>query len=213
MRMDTALFIPMTMPMWWQDRVQPGLEMLQAVPELDVLIVLIGGGERLIAGMAIIAKSIKPDIRIIGVEAELYPSMSQQIAGQPITCGGETIAEGIAVKSPGSITLPIIKELANDIIIVGEKQLEWAVGTLAEQQRVIAEGAGAASLAALRCEKEHFKGKAVGGIICGGNIDMRLLGTILNRQMMSDGRLIRLRIGISDEPGMLGKNCHSHCRL
>jgi threonine dehydratase len=93
--------------------------------------------------------------------------MSQQIAGQPITCGGETIAEGIAVKSPGSITLPIIKELVDDIIIVGEKQLEWAVGTLAEQQRVIAEGAGAASLAALRCEKEHFKGKAVGGIMGG----------------------------------------------
>ena len=181
-----------------------GLEMLRAVPELDVLVVPIGGGG-LIAGMAIIAKSIKPDICIIGVEAELYPSMSQQIAGQPIQCGGETIAEGIAVKSPGSLTLPIIKELVDDIIIVGEKQLEWAVGTLAEQQRVIAEGAGAASLAALRCEKDYFAGKNVGGIICGGNIDMRLLGTILNRQMMSDGRLIRLRIGISDEPGMLGR--------
>ena len=181
-----------------------GLEMLQAVPELDVLIVPIGGGG-LIAGMALIAKSIKPDIRIIGVEAELYPSMSQQIAGQPINCGGETIAEGIAVKSPGSLTLPIIKELVDDIIVVGEKQLEWAVGTLAEQQRVIAEGAGAASLAALNSEKASFTGKTVGGIICGGNIDMRLLGTILNRNMMSDGRLIRLRIGISDEPGMLGK--------
>jgi len=181
-----------------------GLEMLQNVPDLDMLIVPIGGGG-LIAGMALIAKSIKPEIQIIGVEAELYPSMSQMIAGQPVICGGETIAEGIAVKSPGSITLPIIEDLVDDIIIVGEQQLEWAVGTLAEQQRVIAEGAGAASLAAIATAPSRFNGKKIGGIICGGNIDMRLLGTILNRNMMSDGRLIRLRIGISDEPGMLAK--------
>lgn len=181
-----------------------GLEMLRAVPELDVLIIPIGGGG-LIAGIALIAKSVKPEIQIIGVEAELYPSMSQQIAGQPIQCGGETIAEGIAVKSPGGITRPIVQELVDDIVIVSEKQLEWAVGTLAEQQRVIAEGAGAASLAAIAAAPHRFASKTVGGIICGGNIDMRLLGTILNRNMMSDGRLIRLRIGISDEPGMLAK--------
>ncbi len=178
--------------------------MLRAVPELDVLIIPIGGGG-LIAGIALIAKSVKPEIQIIGVEAELYPSMSQQIAGQPIQCGGETIAEGIAVKSPGGITRPIVQELVDDIVIVSEKQLEWAVGTLAEQQRVIAEGAGAASLAAIAAAPHRFAGKTVGGMICGGNIDMRLLGTILNRNMMSDGRLIRLRIGISDEPGMLAK--------
>ena len=181
-----------------------GLEMLRSVPDLDMLVVPIGGGG-LIAGMALIAKSIKPEIQIIGVEAELYPSVSQSMAGQPVICGGETIAEGIAVKSPGRITLPIIEELVDDIILVGEQQLEWAVGTLAEQQRVIAEGAGAASLAAIANAPNRFKGKKIGGIICGGNIDMRLLGTILNRNMMSDGRLIRLRIGISDEPGMLAK--------
>jgi threonine dehydratase len=181
-----------------------GLEMLRSVPDLDMLVVPIGGGG-LIAGMALIAKSIKPEIQIIGVEAELYPSVSQSMAGQPVICGGETIAEGIAVKSPGRITLPIIEELVDDIILVGEQQLEWAVGTLAEQQRVIAEGAGAASLAAIANTPNRFKGKKIGGIICGGNIDMRLLGTILNRNMMSDGRLIRLRIGISDEPGMLAK--------
>ncbi len=181
-----------------------GLEMLQSVPDLDMLVVPIGGGG-LIAGMALIAKSIKPEIQIIGVEAELYPSVSQRIAGQPVICGGETIAEGIAVKSPGNITLPIIEELVDDIILVSEQQLEWAVGTLAEQQRIIAEGAGAASLAAIARAPSRFKGRKVGGIICGGNIDMRLLGTILNRNMMSDGRLIRLRIGITDEPGMLAK--------
>ena len=179
-----------------------GLEILQAVPDLDCLIVPIGGGG-LIGGISVMAKHLRPDIEIIGVEAELYASMTQTLAGQTPSVGGETIAEGIAVKVPGALTVPLAKAYVDDILLVTEQQLEWAVGTLAEQQRIIAEGAGAAGIAALYANQDRFAGKKVGVVICGGNIDMRLLGTILNRNMMSDGRLVRLRIDISDEPGML----------
>ena len=179
-----------------------GLEILQAVPDLDCLIVPIGGGG-LIGGISVMAKHLRPDIEIIGVEAELYASMTQTLAEQTPSVGGETIAEGIAVKVPGALTVPLAKAHVDDILLVTEQQLEWAVGTLAEQQRIIAEGAGAAGIAALYANQDRFAGKKVGVVICGGNIDMRLLGTILNRNMMSDGRLVRLRIDISDEPGML----------
>ena len=179
-----------------------GLEILQAVPDLDCLIVPIGGGG-LIGGISVMAKHLRPDIEIIGVEAELYASMTQTLAEQTPSVGGETIAEGIAVKVPGALTVPLAKAHVDDILLVTEQQLEWAVGALAEQQRIIAEGAGAAGIAALYANQDRFAGKKVGVVICGGNIDMRLLGTILNRNMMSDGRLVRLRIDISDEPGML----------
>ena len=179
-----------------------GLEILQAAPDLDSLIVPIGGGG-LIGGIAVMAKHLRPDIEVIGVEAELYASMTQTLAGQSLSVGGETIAEGIAVKLPGALTVPLAKANVDDILLVNEQQLEWAVGSLAEQQRIIAEGAGAAGIAALYANQDRFAGKKVGVVICGGNIDMRLLGTILNRNMMSDGRLVRLRIDISDEPGML----------
>ena len=140
---------------------------------------------------------------MIGVEAELFASMHQTLNGQSLAVGGETIAEGIAVKMPGALTVPLAKVYVDNILLVTEQQLEWAVGTLAERERVIAEGAGAAGIAALYGYQQKFSGKKVGVVICGGNIDMRLLGTILNRNMMSDGRLVRLRIDISDEPGML----------
>lgn len=179
-----------------------GLEILQAEQDLDCLVVPIGGGG-LIGGISIIAKALRPDIEVIGVEAELYASMTQTLAGQTPVCGGETIAEGIAVKVPGALNIPLTQAYVDDILLVTEQHLEWAVGTLAEQQRIIAEGAGAAGIAAIYSHKERFAGKKVGVVICGGNIDMRLLGTILNRNMMSDGRLVRLRIDISDEPGML----------
>ena len=179
-----------------------GLEIMHAVPDLNCLVVPIGGGG-LIGGISLIAKSIKPDIEVIGVEAELYASMFQTLNGQTPSVGGETIAEGIAVKVPGALTVPLVKAYVDDILMVTEQHLEWAVGTLAEQQRIIAEGAGAAGIAALFAYRQKFAGKKVGVVICGGNIDMRLLGTILNRNMMSDGRLVRLRIDISDEPGML----------
>ena len=179
-----------------------GLEMLIDQPDLDVLVVPIGGGG-LVGGIATIAKEMRPDIRIVGVQTEAYPSMQAAMAGTDIVCGGETLAEGIAVKKPGRVTLPVVKALVDEIVLVNEKQLEWAVSALVEQQRVIAEGAGAAGIAAIYAHPQLFKGLNVGVVSCGGNIDPRLLSSILNRNMAIDGRIARLRIDISDEPGML----------
>jgi len=179
-----------------------GLEMLEDEPDLDVLLVPIGGGG-LIGGISTIAREMRPNIKIIGVQTKSYPAMKLAIAGKEIKCGGETLAEGIAVKKPGDITKSIITQLVDDIVLVTERQLEWAVGALVEQQRVVAEGAGAAGIAAIFGDPELFAGKKVGAVICGGNIDPRLLASILNRNMAVDGRIARLRIDISDEPGML----------
>ncbi len=179
-----------------------GLEMLSDQDDLDILLVPIGGGG-LIGGIATIARDMRPDIKIIGVQTELYPTMKQTIAGQDIACGGETLAEGIAVKKPGGVTQPVVSKHVDDVLLVNERALEWAVGALVEQQRVVSEGAGAAGIAAIYQHREVFEGKKVGVVICGGNIDPRLLASILNRNMASDGRLARLRIDISDEPGML----------
>ena len=179
-----------------------GLEMLEDEPDLDMLVVPIGGGG-LMGGISTIARDMRPDIKIYGVQTEAYPSMKLAVAGQEIVCGGETLAEGIAVKKPGGVTLPAIEKNVDDILLVNEQQLEWAVGALIEQQRVVSEGAGAAGIAALYAYPEIFAGKKIGVVICGGNIDPRLLASILNRNMASDGRVARLRIDISDEPGML----------
>ena len=184
-----------------------GLEILEAAPNLDCLIVPIGGGG-LISGIAIAAKSLNPEIKIYGVESELYPSMSRALAGLSSQSGGDTLAEGIAVKTPGLLTQPIVNELVEDIILVNERQIEWAIGALIEHQKIVAEGAGAAGLAAIYAHQEQFRNKRVGIIICGGNIDSRMLSSILNRTLLSDGRLVRIRIGISDEPGMLAKIAH-----
>ena len=185
-----------------------GLEMMESNPDLDYLIVPIGGGG-LISGISIAAKSLNPDIKIIGVESALYPSMSRSLAGLSPQSGGDTLAEGIAVKSPGVLSRPIVAELVDDIILVNERQIEWAIGALIEHQRTISEGAGAAGLAAIYAFQKRFRNKRVGIVVCGGNIDSRLLGTILNRTLISDGRLVRIRIGISDEPGMLAKIAQS----
>ena len=179
-----------------------GLEMLADREDLEILLVPIGGGG-LIGGIATIARDMRPNLKIYGVQTELYPTMKLAVAGQDIVCGGETLAEGIAVKKPGGVTKPVVGKLVDDILLVNEQSLEWAVGALIEQQRVVAEGAGAAGIAALYQHREMFAGKRVGTVICGGNIDPRLLASILNRNMASDGRLARLRIDISDEPGML----------
>jgi len=179
-----------------------GLEMLTDQPDLDILVVPIGGGG-LIGGIATIARDMRPNIKIYGVQTELYPSMKLAIAGEDITCGGETLAEGIAVKKPGGVTLPVVDALVDDILLVNERALEWAVGALIEQQRIVAEGAGAAGIAAIYANPGLFAGKKIGTVICGGNIDPRLLASILNRNMAVDGRIARLRIYISDEPGML----------
>ena len=179
-----------------------GLEMLIDQPDLDVLVVPIGGGG-LMGGIATIARDMRPNIKIYGVQTELYPSMKLAVEGKEITCGGETLAEGIAVKKPGGVTLPVVDALVDEILLVDERDLEWAVGALIEQQRVVSEGAGAAGIAAIHANPALFAGKKVGVVICGGNIDPRLLASILNRNMAVDGRIARLRIDISDEPGML----------
>jgi threonine dehydratase len=179
-----------------------GLEMLIDQPDLDILVVPIGGGG-LMGGIATIARDMRPNIKIYGVQTELYPSMKLAVERKEINCGGETLAEGIAVKKPGGVTLPVVDALVDEILLVDERDLEWAVGALIEQQRVVSEGAGAAGIAAIHANPALFAGKKVGVVICGGNIDPRLLASILNRNMAVDGRIARLRIDISDEPGML----------
>jgi threonine dehydratase len=180
------------------------LEMLADAPGLDALIVPIGGGG-LISGMAIAAKALAPQIEIFGVEAALYPSMRQAIDGKPPSAGGQTIAEGIAVKRPGALTRPIVERLVEEILLVEEKTLEEAVQLMAESEKIVAEGAGAAGLAALLAYGERFAGRTVGLVVSGGNIDSRVLASILMRGLARDGRLARLRIEISDAPGVLAR--------
>ena len=181
-----------------------GFEMLEDQPELDTIVVPIGGGG-IISGIAIAAKSVKPEIEMIGVQAELFPSMYQAVNQLAPSAGGQTLADGIAVKNPGALTRPIIEELVADILLVDEGQIETAVHVLVEQQKIVAEGAGAAGVAALIKEKERFAGRKVGAVICGGNIDVRLLSWVLTRGLVRDGRMVRLRIGIVDRPGVLAK--------
>lgn len=180
------------------------LEMLEAVPSLDTLIVPIGGGG-LISGIAIAARAIKPEIRIIGVEAQLYPSMLNTIRGLDLPVGGDTLAEGIAVKTPGKLTRLIVEALVDDILLVSEAHLERAVTLLISIEKTVVEGAGAAGLAAMLMEPERFKGGKVGLILCGGNIDTRLLSSVLARELAREGRLSRLAIDIPDRPGQLSK--------
>ena len=181
-----------------------GFEMLEDQPDLEAIVVPIGGGG-IISGIAIAAKSVNPEIEIIGVEAELFPSMYQAVHGQTPSAGGQTLADGIAVKNPGALTRAIIEELISDILLVDESQIEAAVHALAEQQKIVAEGAGAAGIAALMKAPERFAGRKVGAVICGGNIDVRLLSWVLTRGLVRDGRMVRLRIGIVDRPGVLAK--------
>jgi threonine dehydratase len=181
-----------------------GLEMLADDPDIDCLVVPIGGGG-LIAGIATAAKALKPAIEILGVEAKLYPSMYNAVRGLESASGGSTIAEGIAVKRPGALTKPIVEALVSDILLVGEDTLERAVMQLIEVQKLVAEGAGAAGLAAMLAYGERFAGKRVGTVICGGNIDARMLAHILMRGLVRDGRMVRLRIEITDQPGALAR--------
>ncbi len=182
-----------------------GLEFLGDFPDLDVLVVPIGGGG-LLAGTAVAAKALKPDLEIIGVEAALYPSMSQALKGEaPGGGGAATIAEGIAVKVPGELTRPLIADLVADVVLVDEAALELAVQTYLETQRLVTEGAGAASLAAVMQDKDRFAGRKVGLVVSGGNIDSRLLSSVLMRGLVREGRMVRLRIEITDEPGALSR--------
>ncbi len=181
-----------------------GLEMLADAPDLEILVVPVGGGG-LIAGVATAAKALNPAIEIIGVQAALYPAMHQALRGQTTTGGGETMAEGIAVKEPGALTLPIVRDLVSGLLLVDEPALERAVQSYLEVQRIVVEGAGAASLAAVMENRERFEGRKVGLLVSGGNIDSRLLSFVLMRGLVRQGRLVRLRVEISDAPGGLAK--------
>ena len=179
-----------------------GLEMLKAVPELDTLVVPIGGGG-LISGIGIAAKSIKPTVRILGVEAWLYPSMYNAIHDGNLPARGDTLAEGIAVKSPGKITTEIVRRLVDDIALVPERDIERSVAMLVGIEKTVVEGAGAAGLAALLSEPERYAGKKVGTVLCGGNIDTHLLANVLVRDLVRCGRIARLRVAAQDRPGAL----------
>jgi threonine dehydratase len=179
------------------------LEMLADGPELDTLVVPMGGGG-LISGIALAAKALKPDIAIVGAEAELYPSFHNALHGAALAIGGATLAEGIAVKNVGQLTLPIIRAMVEGPILVSEELIERAVNAFATLQHTMAEGAGASGLAAMLARPERFNGRTVGLVLCGGNIDARLLASIMVRELERDDRILSLRITASDRPGLLG---------
>src|SRR5215813_7145410 len=179
-----------------------GLEMLKAVPALDTLVVPIGGGG-LISGIAVAAKALKPDIRIIGVQATLYPSMYNAIKLGQLPMRGDTLAEGIAVKAPGKITTEIIRHLVDEIVLVTEDQIERAVASLIAIEKTVVEGAGATALAAVLANPTLFAGRNVGLVLTGGNIDTRLIASVLTRELAREGRLTELAIDIVDRPGQL----------
>jgi threonine dehydratase len=182
-----------------------GLELISEYPDLDVLIVPIGGGG-LISGCAIAAKALNPEIEVVGVQSSLYPAMAHILAGENAPDEvGATIAEGIAVKNPGDLTRRIVAELVSDVILVDEIAIEKAVQLYLEGPRVVAEGAGAAPLAALMTNAERFQGRRVGLIVSGGNMDSRLLSSVLMRGLVREGRLVSLRIKLPDVPGVLAK--------
>ncbi len=180
------------------------LEMLEAIPQLDMLVVPIGGGG-LLSGMGTAARGVNPEIGLIGVQAELYPSMYSLLNGKQLPCEGDTLAEGIAVQIPGTFTSQVIKELVDEIVLVSEPQLETAVSLLLQIEKTVVEGAGAAGLAAVMAHKEKFAGMNVGIVLCGGNIDTRLLANVLLRDLARSGRLARLRVTLQDRPGALFK--------
>jgi threonine dehydratase len=178
------------------------LEMFEDVPEIDTLVVPIGGGG-LISGCAVAASEVAPKCDIVGVQAELYPSMKATLMGEPVVADGDTLAEGIAVKTPGTHTVPVVRKLVSDVLLVGERDLERAVSMLLAIEKTVVEGAGAAGLAALLAHPRRFRGRNVGLVLCGGNIDTRLLANVLLRDLARSGRLARLRIRLKDRPGQL----------
>jgi threonine dehydratase len=178
------------------------LEMLADAPAIDALVVPIGGGG-LISGIGIAAKSLRPDIELIGAQSELYPSMFAKVTGSDRPSSGDTIAEGIAVKAPGVMTSAIVAKIVDEILLTPERDIETAISLLLQIEKTVVEGAGAAGLAALLTHRERLRGRTVGLVLCGGNIDTRLLATVLLRDLARAGRLARLRIQLQDRPGAL----------
>ena len=178
------------------------LEMLEVAPDLDTFCIPIGGGG-LMSGIAIAARALKPDITLYGAEAELYPSMKCAIEGCALPIGGDTLAEGIAVKRPGDLTSAILKDLVDEILLVAERDLEHAVALLVTVEKSVVEGAGAAGLAAMLAQPERFAGRKVATVLCGGNIDTHLLANVLVRELVRTGRIARLRVAAQDQPGAL----------
>ncbi len=181
-----------------------GLEFMEDIKDLDLLVIPIGGGG-LISGVSIVAKALNPNIKIYGVQTEKFPSMYNVLHNKELAILGDTLADGIAVKRPGEITSEIIKDHVDNILLINEFELEKAISSLFENERIVAEGAGAAGVAAIMKNKDKFSGKKVGTVICGGNIDARLFASILNRKLLMDGRMTKVRIDIIDEPGMLAR--------
>ena len=180
------------------------LELFEDAPALDTIVVPIGGGG-LISGMGTVAKAHEPPIEVIGVQAGLYPSAYGKFKGVDLPCGGDTLAEGIAVRDPGVFTSHVIEQVVDDIVLVSEADLEEAVALLLQIEKTVVEGAGAAGLAAVLAHRERVLGKKVGLVLCGGNIDTRLLANVLLRDLARSGRLARLRITLQDRPGALYK--------
>lgn len=178
------------------------LEMLTEHPDLEVLIVPVGGGG-LISGNAIAARGLKPDVSVVGVQTVRFPSMRQALAGEAIRCGTSTIAEGIAVKQPGRRTSAIVRELVDDIVLVEEDEIEEAIQLLLHLEKTVVEGAGAAGLAALLVHRKRFDGRKIGIILSGGNIDLIILSSIIQRSLVRSGRLVRLHVEVRDVPGGL----------
>lgn len=181
-----------------------GLEMARQEPDLDAILAPIGGGG-LIAGVAAGARGVNPDIRIFGVEAAMYPSFAARRRGEKAQCGGQTLAEGIAVKAVGDIPFAIADPLVEDVVVVEESDFERAVAMFCNLEKTVAEGAGAGGLAALLREPDRFRGKKVGLVLCGGNIDPRLLASVLYREMVRESRMVTVRIIADDRPGVLGR--------
>lgn len=180
------------------------LEMLRAQPDIDTLVIAIGGGG-LIAGMATAARAIRPDIQIVGVQTERFPAMYNAIKGTHLPQGSSTIAEGIAVGTPGVITQAIIRDKVDDLLLVDEGDIEQAIVMLLEIEKTLVEGAGAAGLAAVLKHPERFAGRKVGLVLCGGNIDPMLLASIIERGMVRAGRLARIQVSARDVPGNLAR--------
>ncbi|MBW4023613.1 MAG: threonine ammonia-lyase [Proteobacteria bacterium] len=179
------------------------LELLQDVPDLDMLVVPVGGGG-LISGCVVAARAINPRIEVLGVEVESYSAMAQRLAGRPVTVGGSTIAEGMAVRDVGELPFAILRDLGVEVLVVPESAIEQGIAMLAEGAKLVAEGAGAAALAAVLHYPDRFAGRRVGLPICGGNIDPRILANTLLRNLLRDGRMLRLVMEMPDRPGMLG---------